>query len=293
MSTVLNEYAQPIGYAMYKTGNLPGQGFLRQLNQATRSGDEQRFLANICSQKPSQSELYRYCQGISRIIVFHINVSQRIERTEISLSADEYFEPCKRHGSVSIYKSSYLKITKDNHLHLMLQSTHINVPASNGNINYSKSVIRTQDTITYDFLDVKTYYNILRRRESCFELNPSFARVRTRFEFESKVISLSKQPLHILDQYLKLNASMFNIPVPDDFNKMFSRNREGNIIKDVLYSSTGDYNIPASIKTKEDYYREEGIVMAEYNNYMKERAPIRQDLITKIYDKIDSLDDDK
>lgn len=83
------------------------------------------------------------------------------------------------------------------------------------------------DNITHDyFIDILSYYKIIKKRISCYEIDPNYAKNRTKEYFvnilallyDSNAEDIKRQSINLVDLYLNVNAYILNIEFPDMLN---------------------------------------------------------------------------
>jgi len=116
----------------------------------------------------------------------------------------------------------------------------------------------------YDmFVDVLTYYNILKRRERCTKINQTFKNVTIDY-FNRTLEFINSLPysIHMYDAYLNTNSYILNIDVPEEIKRSI-------IINDSSFSK-----------------EEDDEVISYYNKYIEDTNDSRQNVINTIINKI-------
>lgn len=171
------------------------------------------------------------------------------------LSSDKFsYDVCLSESTnfkdLEVLKSDYFKLNKKKYVDA-----------------YQRDIFYRDNVLCEYFVDLLTYFNILNTRNSCLDIDPSFAKNSTINYFKYVLDKIKSKPftINITDLYIGTMGYILNVRVPDIINESYA-------------------NIAFSESKEED---EKNIKM--YNEYVIKTSYIRENLINDIIDAINKF----
>jgi hypothetical protein len=251
---------------------------VRGVNKETRDELKTVHLLNKCKLPISKEELFKYLDTIpNKYGFFDLTFIPYVGNNSDYLSLESkiivVIPPIGNTGTYGIMNSrnnARVTMVRDDFYH----NNEGSVEESTNNTSkttiveklkqtsWKYSDIQTMDKHFWTrhnyFIDILSYYNIIKRRIPCYEVDPNYAKNMTKEHFinilkllyDSNADSIRGQSINLVDTYLNINAYILNIEFPEMLN----------------YNAINDYD-----------------------QFMTSTKDERQTIIDKIYTVIDNL----
>lgn len=284
-NAILLNQTRALNDVFSRSNNRNLQRLFRILSPQTRKEIEDSFLINECYLLPSESEINLYFRyTLNQFAYFEFNYQEGTINFQHRLNVDAKFNLSNSNINDNQYKriKFYVTVTltKSSHKIKIYKGSSIRTNQGRYDIEYylpeltdvtNQGII--QKTYVKHFIDIKSFFNINKIRESCVEIDPTVTYIITLKYFDNVIRTLNnKFNLYLLDLYLIINGIILDIRIPDIIWDLYN-----NELYNTLY--VNDDSLMNNLTYSPN----------SYQNYINNTEQDRYNLVNDIKNKIIDL----